>query len=123
MTSQSVINMIKKFTQKFGVEVTWNEQIEEYNSRGEVIASNNGQVKKAKVLILKEKFTVLKSIEAVIGLTQDYTRYVLTLPDIDIKKDVVITDQHNMKWKIGVVDWFDVGGVSVAKQAALTEVI
>jgi len=118
-----MIALVHRFTAQYGVTVTWQEQTEEINSRGAVIAVNNGPMKSARVLLLKEKFTTLKSFTEVFGLTQDYTRYILTLPNVDIKKDIIITDNHGMKWKLGIVDWFDVGGVSVAKQASLLEVV
>jgi len=123
MKAQNMINMVKRFTEQYGVNVTYQEFGNETNSRGRPINIENGIIKNAKVLLLKEKFNPLQVTESnIIGLTQDYTRYVITLPEINLKKDMVITDNHNMKWKLGVVDWFDVGGESVCKQAALTEV-
>jgi len=123
MTAATAATMVKKFTAKYGVVVTWNEPGEETNSRGVTVFAPSLVTRSAKVLLLKEKFSVLKSMQAAIGLTQDYTRYVLTLPCVEIKKDLVITDNHGAKWKVGVVDWFDIGGKAVAKQASLTEVV
>ena len=122
MNAAGMINLVKKFTNKNGVKITWTEQTLVENSRGELVPSDTGVSKSATVLILKEKFNVLKPIETSVGISQDYSRYVFALPDVDIKKDMVITDNHGMKWKLGIVDWFDVGGVPVAKQSALTEV-
>jgi len=94
----------------------------EENSRGHLVTTDGEITKLATVLILKEKINPLNPQVNVAGLGQDYTRYIMTLPDVDIQKDLVITDNHNMHWKIGIVDWFDVGGVCVAKQAKLIEV-
>jgi len=122
MNPRNMINMVKKFTDQYGVTVTWQEQETTVNSRGRPIEAESGIPKSAKVLILKEKYSPLQAIQVSTGLSQDYARYILALPDIDLKKDMVVTDAHNMKWKLGIVDWFDIAGVSVAKQAALTEV-
>jgi len=123
MTPQSAMAMVRRFTDKYGVRITWQQMMRTENSRGIEIFEPSGSVQSAIVLILKEKFTVITSIEVSIGLSQDYTRYVLALPSVDLKKDMVITDSHGMKWKLGTVDWFDVGGVPVAKQAQLMGVI
>jgi hypothetical protein len=123
MKAENMINMIKKFTDQYGVDVTWQEHEETINSRGKPINNKSQIIKSAKVLLLKEKFNSMKVIDTnAIGLSQDYTRYLLTLPEIDIKKDMAITDNHNIKWKLGFIDWFDVGGVPVAKQSSLTKV-
>jgi hypothetical protein len=123
MKAENIINMIKRFIKQYGVDIKWNEQEMQKNSRGRATASNTEIIKSAKVLLLKEKFNPLQVINTdAIGLGQDYTRYLLAFPEVGIKKDTVITDNHNMKWKLGIVDWFDVGGVPVAKQSALIEV-
>jgi len=115
-------DIVKKFLRNYGVPVTWVEKVEETNSRGKVVLVDGTETKTATVLILKEKFNPLNPQLWAGGITQDYTRYVLALPDIPLAKDLVITDNHGMRWKLGIVDWFDVGGVSVAKQASLMEV-
>ena len=123
MKPENMINMIRRFTDQYGVTVTWFENEEKENSRGKTLNIKSENAKTSKVLLLKEKFNPLQVIDSgVFGLTQDYTRYVLTLPDVEIKKDMVITDNHGMRWKLGIIDWFDIGGVSIAKQSALTEV-
>jgi len=123
MTSANIIKLIKRFTDQYGVFVTWIEPEKIVNSRGVETFTQNNLMKTAKVLLLKDKFNPLQVINTgIIGLGQNYTRYILTLPEIEIKKDLVITDNHEMKWKLGVVDWFDIGGIPVCKQAALTEV-
>ena len=122
MRPETMLSLLKRFTQDHGVIVSWKEASEEINSSGVTVTSGNGEIITAKVLLLKERFNALKSLEAVSGVSHDYTRYILTLPEIDIRKDVVITDNHGIKWKLGIVDWFDIGGVSVAKQAKLMEV-
>jgi hypothetical protein len=128
MNPQNMINMVKKFTNQYGVNVTWQELEVTNNSRGIPVVNKSEITNSVKVLLLKEKFNPIKTTDMkisdinVIGLSQDYTRYIIVLPEINIKKDMVITDNHNMKWKLGVIDWFDVGGVSVFKQSALTEV-
>lgn len=123
MKLMNMINMIKKFTDQYGVLVTWTEFETTINSRGQTVQSNTEIVKSSKVLLLKEKYNPLNIINSnIIGLSQEYARYLLVLPEIEIKKDMVITDNHNIKWKLGFIDWFDVGGVPVAKQTTLTEV-
>ena len=120
MKPENVINMIKRFTDSYGVTVFYNEQVVTLNSRGREVTSNTGDTKTVKVLLLKEKINLLQEINTeAIGLTQDYSRYILTLPEIDIKKDMIITDNHGMKWKLGIIDWFDIGETVVAKQAPL----
>jgi hypothetical protein len=123
MKPENIINMIKRFTDQYGVNVTWNKIELINNSRGVPIPNETDEIICAKVLLLKEKFSPMQIIDTnIIGLSQNYTRYILTLPDIEIMKDMVITDSHNTKWKLGVVDWVDIAGVPVCKQAALTEV-
>ena len=123
MNAKNMINMVKRYIKQDGVNITWNEVETVKNSRGIETANKTSEIKSAKVLLLKEKFNPLQVIDTnIIGLSQDYARYILTLPETDIKKDMVITDNHNMKWKLGIVDWFDIGDVSIFKQSALTEV-
>ena len=122
MNARSMLDLVAGFTREYGVVVTYQEQETELNSRGVPIVKQSDVIKSVKVLLLKEQFSVLKPIQTVAGLSQDYTRYIVTLPDVDIKKDMIITDNHNIKWKLGIVDWFDIGGVAVAKQASLIAV-
>jgi len=122
MNPRSIINLVKRFTRQYGVKITWLEPSETLNSRGVVVGDENDNEKSAIVLLLKERFNPLDPRSAVMGLTQDYTRYILTLPEIKIAKDVIITDNHGMKWKVGIVDWIDIGGTTVYKQASITEV-
>ena len=123
MKAESMIEMVKRFTKQYGVDVSWQEQTVTNNSRGKPVVTNDGKIKSAKVLLLKDKFDPLKIIDTnVFGLSADYSRYILTLPEIEIMQDMIITDNHNMKWKLGIIDWFDVGGTPVCKQSRLTEV-
>jgi len=120
---ESIIKLVKEKTEQYGIVINWNASEAAVNSRGRSVLNNNGEVKSAKVLLLKEKFAPLKIIDAnTIGLSQDYARYLLTLPEVEIKKDMVITDNHDRKWKLGFIDWFDISGVPVCKQTTLTEV-
>jgi len=125
MKAENIKNMVKRFTDQYGVDISWHITEIKNNSRGvPVITEGTNKLKTAKVLLLKEKFNPLQIVESsIVGLTQDYTRFILTLPDVEIFKDLIITDNHNKKWKLGIVDWFDVGGVPVAKQASLTEIL
>ena len=122
MTLKSIVNLVTKFTKLYGVSIIWEEQETVLNSRGQPISKGTAVQKTARVLLLKEKFSVLQPIETVIGLSQDYARYLLTLPNIGIGKDLIITDEHNRKWKTGIADWFDIAGKPVCYQLALTEV-
>lgn len=123
MTPSSMINMVERFTNQYGVHITWNEPVITFNSRNNPVSSNTGPIKTAKVLLLKEKFNPMKVFDTgIIGLGQDHTRYIMALPDVDLKKDMVVTDNHAIKWKLGFIDWFDVAGTPVCKQATLTEV-
>ena len=123
MNPTNIIKMVKRFTDQYGVQVSWNELITTINSRGKPVNTKSDIIVTAKVLLLKDKFSLLNITDSgVFGLTQDYARFILTLPDIDIKKDMVIIDNHNRRWKLGMIDWFDVSGIPVAKQASLLEV-
>jgi hypothetical protein len=123
MNAENMINMVNRYIKQDGVNVTWNEIETVRNSRGIAISNKTSEIKSAKVLLLKEKFNLLQVIDTdVIGLSQNYTKYILMLPEVEMVKDTVITDNHNMKWKLGVVDWFDIGDIFIFKQAALTEV-
>ena len=123
MKPERIMKLIQDKTDEYGVTVTWQDTSITKNSRGTPITENKGKIKSAKVLLLKEKFNILQTIDSnVIGLTQDYARFILTLPEIDIMKDLIITDNHNRKWKLGVVDFIDIGEIIVMKQAQLTEV-
>lgn len=124
MNPQSMLNLVTKFTNKYGVPITWEEvSPAERNAVGAVIAGASSITHNAKVLLLKEKYNPLNPSNFSIGIGGDFTRYILALPKIDLKKDMIVTDNHGMKWKLGIVDWFDVGGVSVAKQVSITEVM
>jgi len=123
MNPDEIIEMIKGMTLEYGVNVTWQSNAVKTNSRGIKIEETNGEIKSAKVLLLKEKFDPLKPIDSgVFGLTQEYARFIIVLPDVEIMKDLIITDNHNKKWKLGIVDWFDIAGKEIMKQSALTEV-
>jgi len=115
--------MVKRCTDQYGVTVSWQKTEGKTNSRGKPIDEANGEIISAKVLLLKEKFSLVQITDSgVFGLTQDYAKFVITLPEIEIMKDLIITDNHGRKWKIGVVDPIDIGEIIVMKQAPLTEV-
>jgi hypothetical protein len=117
------INLVKEKTNQYGVDITWNENRKVENDRGVTIKEETDIVKSAKVLLLKEKFNPTQVINTgAIGLSQDYSRYIITLPEIEIEKDLVIIDNHNRKWKLGFIDYYDIGGIVICKQASLTEV-
>jgi hypothetical protein len=123
MKAVNVINLVKKFTAAYGVEITWREPVITLNSRGIPVKSGEGEERKASVLILKDKFTLLKPINADgFGISFDYGRFILAVPEVDIKKDLIITDAQGGKWKLGVVDYLEIGGVPVVKQVMLLEV-
>jgi hypothetical protein len=122
MTAKSVINLIRKFIREYGIIITWKAPAQAANSRGVPVLGQAGEDKQAKVLFIKEKYNPMKDVVMAIGLQHDHSRYLLTLPDIAIQKDLTITDNHNQKWKLGPVDWLDVGGIPVCKQVALVEI-
>jgi len=123
MNAEKMIAMIQKFTDQYGVLITWQSNETTTNSRGVKVKTSNEIIKSAKVLLLKEKFSPLQVFDSgVFGLSQDFKRYILTLPDIEIKKDLVITDNHKMKWKLGIIDWFDIAGTPICKQSSVMEV-
>ena len=123
MRARQAKALVSRFLRKYGREITWLKQVEETNSRGKTVMADGTETVSATVLILKERFNPLNPQLGPVGITHDYTRYVLALPDVELRNGMVITDNHGMRWKLGIVDWFDVGGVSVAKQASLTEVV
>jgi hypothetical protein len=123
MKAGSMIKLVKKFTKASGVMITYYEQEMGTNSRGQPIPIGEPIQRTAKVLLIKEKYNPLQVINlAGIGLSQDYTRYIIALPGIPLKKDMIVTDNHNLKWKLGIVDWFDIGGKEVCTQVPITEV-
>jgi hypothetical protein len=122
MTAKSIIEIIRKYTRSYGIIITWKEPAQTTNSRGVPVLGQAGEDKQAKVLFIKEKYNLMKDVVMALGLQHDHSRYLLTLPDVAIQKDLTITDNHNQKWKLGPVDWFDIGGVPVCKQVPLTEV-
>jgi len=124
MKPESIIKMVKNKIDQYGVTVSWQKIVTKNNSRGRPIDETTDEKIYAKVLLMKEKYNPLQIMDSkIIGLTQDFTRFILTLPDVEIMKDLIITDNHEKKWKLGIVDWFDIGGVPVCKQSALTEVL
>ena len=118
----SMLNMVKSFIREYGIYVSWQEPIVEKNSRGEDVLSAGDQKVTAKVLFLKERFNPMKAAAAAVGLSHDHSRYIIALPEIKIRKDLIITDSHGIRWKLGPVDWIDIAGKPVAKQAPLQEV-
>jgi hypothetical protein len=129
MNQARMIAMVKKFTKQSGVMVTWEEMSQGVNSRGEPIDEPSAITKNAKILLLKEDFNPLKDFippytggQGITGLAHDYKNYIIFSPEIDLKKDTIITDNHAIKWKVGTVDWMDVNDVPVVKQAKITEV-
>ena len=120
--SSSMRNMVKSFIREYGIQITWQEASTETNSRGVSVSTAGNTKVTAKVLFLKERFNPMKAITTVIGLSHDHSRYLITLPEVNIMKDLIVTDNHGIKWKLGPVDWIDIAGKPVAKQASLLEV-
>jgi hypothetical protein len=124
MNAKPFKDMLKRFVKSSGINITWTEKKIELNSRGVPVATGVELNFEGRVLFLKEKYNPLVPLNKDnIGLIADYTRYLLCAPDIKIRKDLVIKDSHDRKWKLGIIDWFDIGGITVAQQAALTEVL
>lgn len=119
MNAARMVNMVKKFVAGSGVSCTWPRYQDQVNSRGEHIKGGTPVPVTAKVLLLKQQYNPIKDGIMPVGLSPDFTRYVLTLPDTDIQKDDVITDKNGFHWKVGPVDWFDIGGITVCRQAPL----
>ena len=102
--------------------ICWNPMIEQEDSRGDKIMVPGEQVQTAKVLFIKERFNPLREIAAVMGITADPGRYLITLPEIRILKNTIITIiGDGSKWKAGTPDLFDIAGQKIAWQIALTE--
>jgi len=120
--SSSMRNMVKSFIRAYGIQITWQETAIETNSRGVNVPSAGNNTITAKVLFLKERFNPMKATTIAIGLSHDHSRYLITPPETNIIKDLIITDNHGIKWKLGPVDWIDIAGKPVAKQASLLEV-
>jgi hypothetical protein len=117
-----MVTLVKKFVDSYGVPCHWFRYAPALNSRGEKISGGTPTGINQKVLLLKQHYNPIKDREMPIGVSPDFTRYVLTLPDTDIQKDDVLTDSHGLRWKVGPVDWFDIGGTPVCRQAPLLEV-
>lgn len=114
--------LVARFLRKYGRKITWRARVEKTNSRGIAVAADGEETERAAALLLKERFSPLDPKSGLAGLTQDYARYVLALPDVALQRDMVIADDSGMRWRLGIVDWFDVGGVTICKQASLTPV-
>jgi len=123
MTAQSVQQLLIKFTQQYGINVTWKRYSLVDNGYGQMINdfSSPPIIKNAMVLIIKEKYSVLKNIDGIIGLVQDPTKYLLIIPSIDIKADDELTDSFGNVLKVGPLDPIPVGNQIGLLQAPLTK--
>jgi hypothetical protein len=57
-----------------------------------------------------------------VGLSIDKAKYIMTLPIVDIRKDDVITDNLGQRWKAAPIETFELNGIVICKQAAVSEV-
>ena len=122
MTSGSVIALVKKSVAKYGVTVSWKEAIMELNSREELVTLPGSNTITEKILLLKEKYNPIRDGNMSVGMVPDLARYILALPDSRILPEIVVTDQHGDKWRLGPIDWFDIAGTAVCKQCPVERV-
>ena len=105
------------------VKITWQRYPLKENARGEMITDTDAaQVEfSAWVRLSRQKGGVQNTSIASTGLTTNLSMYLLTLFDVDIREDEIITADAGLikKWKVGVVDELSVEGECYAKQAPL----
>jgi len=122
MTAAGVKSMVERNTRKYGITITWPEQIMELNSRGIPVPTEGEAVKSARVILIQDKYSPLNAMGTSFGISVDMTRYLITLPNVEIKKDMIITDNHGQQWRVGFVNHADVAGITAAKWAYVTDV-
>ena len=122
MNAKSVITMVEKFIEKYGVEIEWPEPVTELNSRGVPVTRPGDAMLKERVLLLKERYNPISSTEAPIGASLDTARYIFCLPGVKLGRDDIVTDSHGNRWRLDEPDWFDVNGEPVCKQAPVIRV-
>ena len=122
MNANDAKEMVSKFIKKAGVEIQWRKSVTTLNSRGVPVTHPGDELVTERVLLLKEKFNPLHSTDAPIGMALDTARYIICLPDTPLVKDDIVTDSHGNSWRLDVLDWFDVSGVPVCKQAPVMRV-
>ena len=122
MTAQSIIALVRKFVQGYGVSVSWYGAETVLNSRGVPITQPGTTLLTERVLLLKERYNPINDGTIPVGMGPDLTRYIMALPDSRIKKGDVVTDGHGDKWRLGSVDWFDISGTPVCKQTPVERV-
>ena len=102
--------------------ITWERYPVTVNRRGETVSDTDAapQIMQAAVRIAQERAGVQQQREGPAGLSANLSKFVIMLPDTDLRQDDVITEvKTGMKWKVGVTDFLSIEGEVYAKQAPL----
>jgi hypothetical protein len=123
MNVASRARLVKRMVHEYGVVCTWERHALIDNGIGTLVPDDSTVATlSARLLLLTQNSNPKQWISAPGGLSIDYSKYVMALPDVDVQKDDVITDNHGNQWKVGMPDVIDVKGVIIAKQAVITRV-
>ena len=123
MNLRNMKNLVAKNVRTFGQEVKWTEFPLVEGERDNMVPDTSNPVNKsARVIIVKEKYSPISSFSSQIGLNFDATKYLICLPEVELKKNMIITDSLGQKWKTDVVETWDIAAAPVAKISSLTEV-
>jgi hypothetical protein len=106
------------------VLIRWKQYPRMDNGRGVLIPDTQGEPeeKTAWVRISRQAGGVQDTAVAAVGHTTNLSRYLVMLPDVDIREGEIITvDTGSIRtWKVGVVDELGIEGECYGKQAPLT---
>jgi hypothetical protein len=120
MNSVSISKTVKRMIKENGVVCHWNRYLTHDNGYGtEIMDTDSAVPLYAKVLLLNQSDNPKYDAIVSTGLSANFTKYVLMLPDIDMRKDDIITDNFGFKWTVGTFDYIAVGTKKVAKLAPL----
>ena len=123
MNPANMLRLVRRNVQTFGQNISWNDFPLIEGEREQMVPDTaNPIARQARAIIVKEKYAPIASFAASIGISFDSTSYLIGLPDLQIEKNMVITDESNQKWKLDVVEPWRIGSTPVAKISSLTEV-
>jgi len=122
MNPRNMKNLVAKNVKTFGEQCSWSEFEMIENDRGIPVPSETETIRTARLIIVKQKYSAISSFASSLGLSFDQTMYLICLPEVQIQKNMVITDSQRQKWKLDVVEPWAIAGIPVAKISALTEV-
>jgi hypothetical protein len=120
MNPASMAKTVKRMVKENGVVCHWNRCAIVLNPRGKEIEGTDDTIPmSAKVLLFSQSDSPKNESISSVGLSADFTKYALMSPDIDMRKDDIITDNFGFNWRVGEFDYMAVGIKKVAKYAPL----